>query len=565
MSANFNDIVKGLPNAVTIATIAPNSINIGPVTQKSINEFINNNYTNQNVLTLDIFIYLQRLLDKSKDDTERKSIIETLSNCDIYAIRQDLVEGIEPLLFENIDFNCLAGQIKSVKPINFERASDDKLKQIYTYVSNPTNNITKNNFTTQQLDAFKKNKLIKNNKNLNTWINNTTIKQSTTGTDILSLEFPEETLETSEIKPKSTSTNGTTLAAAATTATAATTAALFGETPIRKKNASPVIQTSALASEIETENIPSVLAANNNNSDVNDTLRNIKEHLDRWDQYSGDNKKFVSKKTDNLTIGNNTINVECMLHFLSDDSNYLISSKKQCSRIIDEYRDKNRKLDLTSLIKLSSTSKPGSTSKLSDEKSFLKDSEFYKNLYGFNIAMADYIAKDSNITKLPIDSQQKLLSNFREFIKQSLNYLNNYMNEYNIIDDSLLSSSYNLLYLLNILTFRTANVGNNIDEINQLHAKLTQAVKDNIEIYNKIDREKLSGTGAVLGTSNQITQEINAVTQRLQEKIAVLDKQRTILQDNVNKINENSANLKDLISGDVKKIAEKITDRIYVK
>src|SRR5205807_1750206 len=101
-------------------------------------------------------------------------------------------------------------------------------------------------------------------------------------------------------------------------------------------------------------------------------------------------------------------------------------------------------------------------------------------------------ANSDEFKRADVATQSKILANFQDFIRQTLNYLGEYMNQYKIVDDNLINSSYNLLYLLNIITFRHANLGHNLTELESIYQKLVTTISENISIYNSINKDKLS-------------------------------------------------------------------------
>ena len=272
------------------------------------------------------------------------------------------------------------------------------------------------------------------------------------------------------------------------------------------------------------------------NADVNDILKNIKDHLSRFKQL--DDAKLPTKK-DSLKVGDNTISVECMLHFLSADRNFLAGSRGKCSSTIEQYST-GGKLDLNKLISLSA------------DQNFLADSDFYRNLYGFNISMADFISKNTEFKNAKSETQGKLINNFQEFIKQSLRYLTEYMDKYNVTDDKLITSSYNLLYLLNKLTLRQVSFGRDITALQDLHSRLVTAVKQNIGIYRNIDISKISAP-VDMTAIGPITQ-IEELARQLEDRLRILDGQQKILKTDVDRINADTTTLTDLATAEVKEI-----------
>ena len=137
------------------------------------------------------------------------------------------------------------------------------------------------------------------------------------------------------------------------------------------------------------------------------------------------------------------------------------------------------------------------------------------------------------------------------------------MDEYVIIDDKLINSSYGLLYLLNVLTFRRVDIGRNINELNNLYATLVSAVKDNLAIYKQIESDKLS-TAVNTSASNKLSMEIRDTTNKIYQRLKILDEQKAILKNNVIEINNNSANLEKIVTPNVNDIINKLKNQISI-
>lgn len=269
-------------------------------------------------------------------------------------------------------------------------------------------------------------------------------------------------------------------------------------------------------------------------TDVKDILKEIKDHLKKWNELD---KIKMNKTSDTLIIDNNKIEIQCMLHYLSGDDNYLEQYSNSCSPIIKQHTI-DGKLDLKTLIRISLN------------KDFLKDANFYSNLYGFNLSMINYIATSKTFNNLEIKYKYRLLENLEEFINQSINYLSDYINTYQVIDNNIIHSSYNLLYLLNVLAYSRANVGKSINDLINLYNKLIQTIKENIQIYNSIDKNKLR-TLPSSNNQNDID-EIDKLSQELTERLRIMEKEKTSLEINVKAINENSSVLEQYADVDIK-------------
>lgn len=270
------------------------------------------------------------------------------------------------------------------------------------------------------------------------------------------------------------------------------------------------------------------------NTDTRDILKEIRNHLNKWNELD----KIKINETENiLTIDDNKIEMQCMLHYLSGDDNYLEEYSNSCSPIIKQHVI-DGKLDLKTLIRISSN------------KDFLKDGIFYSNLYGFTVSMINYIATSKTFNGLEIKYKYRLLENLEEFINQSINYLSDYINTYEVIDNNIINSSYNLLYLLNILAYSRANVGRSITDLTALYNKLIKTIKENIQIYNSIDKNKLRILPS--STNQNEINEIDKLSEELTNRLRIMEKEKISLEINVKAINENSSVLERYANTEIK-------------
>ena len=221
------------------------------------------------------------------------------------------------------------------------------------------------------------------------------------------------------------------------------------------------------------------------NNDANASIETIRDYMTRFSELDKQHND-KPKEYQNLKIGNCTgekgecdINYKCMLHYLSRNDTFLAADKESCSKIISKYTEGDKK----DVLKL------GELLALSKDQTFFENTNFYYNLYYFNLHMMEYLFKDKtgikNLKALDVTSKQTLFSNLREFAKQSLTHLTSYMDRYHIMDSKLLQSSYNLLYLMNVLTFHHANADIKIKDLNKTYAKMMAAVNTNINLFKE--------------------------------------------------------------------------------
>ena len=309
-----------------------------------------------------------------------------------------------------------------------------------------------------------------------------------------------------------------------------------------KLDASKVGQSEITPKKIKSSKTP--------NNDVIGLLGKINDHLKQFTDL-GDQK--LDKPQNVLVLGkcfDNTdcnISVECMLHYLSRDTEFLSDKKSECSTIIGKYVKKSNQINkpllhLEDLIKLSA------------DRNFLNDTKFYYNLYGFNLQMVNYLFENNGavIKKLSETNQRKLLSNIQSFIKQSLVYLTSYMDTYKVMDTQLLNTSYNLLYLLNDLTFHQANSHIKINDLEKNYKLMVNAIQENIKIFRKIklDKPLLKSTNIPIFGEDKIVQQISNTISALKKKTEKIQLQRKELANNVSLISKGQAELRNIVKKD---------------
>lgn len=267
------------------------------------------------------------------------------------------------------------------------------------------------------------------------------------------------------------------------------------------------------------------------NTDSKDILSSIRQHLDKFNKVDD---LSLGKNINVLTIGENKITVECLLHKMGNDKDFLPNVGNQCTNAIKNYQD-NGLLDLNKLIKLSNN--------------FKQDSDFYDNLYGFDIALVNFITNNADFKKSKPNTKASIINGAQKFIRQSLDYLSEFMSKHQIINDKLISSSYDLLYLMNKLTLQRITVGPNVSSLGTLYERLVETAKNNISLFHQINVPSISKQ---VGVEQIVIPEVDTMRKELESRIAILEKEHTNLETNVRRINENTSNLENLITPNVK-------------
>jgi hypothetical protein len=275
--------------------------------------------------------------------------------------------------------------------------------------------------------------------------------------------------------------------------------------------------------------------------EINDLTVKIKNHLKKFDDIE---KDISNEPINTLNLGNISISRNCMLHLLSGDPTFLGEERDKCTKEMATYT-KEKKINLDALFE---------SFKLSDCTNFDENTKNYKNLYGFNISMVKFIADDPKFNTAKPATQQTLIGNIQNFITKTIDYLQSYMEKCEVINDKLITSSYNLLYLLNALSIHHANVGKGIEDVKSLYNKITTLIKQNIGFYNNIDKSKLEGV-----INRTASAELNSLYGQLENRLRLLEAQTKTLDENIKKINTDATILEKLASEDVTNIIKSQT------
>ncbi|XWV26561.1 hypothetical protein QJ857_gp0506 [Tupanvirus soda lake] len=579
ITTQINDLNNKFKNKN--ATIFLDLPGTGPVTfsEQSYNTLRNflraNPFNNKDIMTPESFNYLQKILELGVIPNDRQSILinELAKNCGDYSDKQrsDLIPYIRPILFEKGDLRieCFINHLEKLNPLNLEQASKDKLEKFDTVISRSrtTSNMVaaKINKYPQILDALQRNpnftgnleKSFLTNINLSSKIRS---NMSTTTNNANARQVDATRINNANAKNAATSriVRGNTTSDQLITADAPSPT-ITNDNIISEIPRPP---TSRTESERYTRKSTPITLSESapNRADIDDILARINRHLQRLD--TGQNITSstpvrvleIPDETGNIVA---SISIGCLLNYLSVDKGYpRLQNNDECTTAIRNYLNEGNTIDLRKLI--------DTALRDTNENDFITSTNFYKNLYNFNISMVSFMANDTEFKNLTADSQRNILQGVQDFISQSVQYLSSYMTTYRVINDDLLRSSYDLLYLMNTLTFKTASVGRTVDDLLILYDRLTTAIGDNIKIYNSIDKDKLKQYKD-LEPTDQTAKEITKLYAELTSRLVLLNSQKEQLQKNVAMINTDSNKLEDLATKDVKDIASKIDTRRNLK
>lgn len=493
----------------------------------------------------DDFDFIQKILEQGLYPVSKQNdLLEIFTKrCDnLGGLATDLIPDIRQYLFNHLGPNCWATNIKLVKPVNFEKANMNTLTKILNFARSDNNNgdLFYKSFTQEQKNALKRNPNASNlniarsgilsaNFNVNTATKSSVQSSAKNTTDFESILSTEGKKSPSVLIEKQRSPPSPPILGSET------------KNIQSQKNITAQKQKKVIPQEVKETVIPT-----ETNRDVSEILNNINKHLERLNR----TKDLSFTEPNNiLKIGINEISVRCFLHYISENPDFMVKDQTQCSDAIKNLGQKTiqkggrPELNLEQLLSLSND--------------FKTDTNFYQNLYGFNIALANEIATSQDFRNTNIATQRKLLENFQKFIRQSLKYLTNYMNEYKVIDGSLIKSSYDLLYLLHIIAFKNVNIGIDIRGLQNVYKSLVDAITNNIEIYNSIPISALENV-ALSKEDRQLDNEIQLLIVQLQERLLQLQQQGKDLQENVNRLNLSATNISTMARPEIKNIADSL-------
>jgi hypothetical protein len=323
----------------------------------------------------------------------------------------------------------------------------------------------------------------------------------------------------------------------------------------------PVVNTNAAASISD-------LGKDLPQGDLQDMLVKIRQHLFELDYF----KTRDMAPVDRLVVGDSQITTKCLLHFFSGNARFYASNASECSDVLRQAVTTNaegkRTIDLKNIIKLSQDN-CGTLNGLDQDKckaaNFLADSNFYKNLYGFNISMLNFLSYDPSFKSLPAADQYRLLDNVRVFVKQSLQYLQAYMKRYNITSPQLEASGKDLLYILTHIYYQEANIGTSVGDLNGYYNKLKQAVDKNAATYaqilNTAETQK-AFTGAV---SQEQSQVVNQLIRDIQSKLADENARQLSLQTELADIQRSGQLSAASASANAKAIADRLARQLEIR
>jgi len=445
-----------------------------------------------------------------KDPSIHDPLIEIVANCIIYTKnRTNLLKNIKPYILEEIlakNENCFKGRIHELNLAIFRSVDLDILSKL---VDNDWNKLTdeqfemlcwRPNISRELKDILKKSKrsshLCKPDSNIKTEELSVTFPPSSPGPvkKAPSKKAPSKIMSPKKETPKQTPPK---------------------QTPSKQ---TPPKQTPP-----------------KQNPDANVILKEIQEYLQEIKPIENFKPTSDLSNTD-IILGNTQISAKCMLFYFSTyDKKFMNDlTQEDCSNKINSYIA-NNKFDFGKLFY------PTGKKTLSYD--------VYKNLYEFTVSMINYIATTNNFKNSTPVTKSSILNNLVYFINNVFEYLIKFMKSQKIMEQSLMTSGYNLLLLRNVMTSQQVNADKNIKDLMNVYDKLKKTIDDNINLYQKIQTKSPSTI------QPSTTQEIDTEIKNLTDTVNNLDAKQKEIHEQLKKIDTDHKELSKLADDTTKKIA----------
>lgn len=443
-----------------------------------------------------------------------ESYLGELCKLKITRENMDVIKSIRPTLFKKLGFGCFGKYINLLNAEIFRTATKEQLIELSKL---PPDTLEK--ITPQQINLLKENPIIKQKKLpekesdiINSIIDGTIKKIAAEGTKTTEIALSTNKLET----PKSITPQKKELLA-------------------QKQEDVKTNKEKMAKSPSKTKEGPTLI------TETQKTQEDIKKILDKirakLDQFNDSQKIKLDENLDKLKIDNILITAECMLNNFAADDKFLPEAKKDpdCITALEKFKnDKDpTKFDIGKLI--------------NSEKIVINDKtnrNFFENLYNFVIKMVKVLTEKPDIFKdIKIQTQINVLDGIKEFIIQTIKYQTTFMKIHEFIDDSLITSGYNMLLLLYTITTKHANISITYTDLDKLYNKLITQIQENIKIYKELEDEtipKLSEVKEQTWLNKDLLNLIETATKDLYNRLTSLKEQRDKLRKNVDEIKNNT-------------------------
>lgn len=257
-----------------------------------------------------------------------------------------------------------------------------------------------------------------------------------------------------------------------------------------------------------------------NDKDVNDIVSNIQTHLQNFD------KKIdisdVPSVNQDIYFGDNKITIACLIKFISGKTIY--PNANGCDSFFAQIVDNKGNVDMDRLIAIDKND--------DITKSMNKYQSFYKIVMGYG----NFIAKSSEFKSAPQNVKNNIFDSFKVLIRAAMKYGFNMMESFKIINDDLIRTNSNLIYLYTITTIRQVNQGVDLQQLITLYNEVIDAVNRNLDIFRKMGDEAFAKESFVSYGSNE---EVTKLVSQLQNRLSILEEQRKQLESNIVTLQQN--------------------------
>lgn len=261
-----------------------------------------------------------------------------------------------------------------------------------------------------------------------------------------------------------------------------------------------------------------------------------------------------------LTMNDTQITVSCMLHIMSEDSNFFIQKKDKCSQNIQNYLNSSvtgsRKLTFNKLMQLSD---------VNSNDAWKKDVNFYYNLYDFNICLLRAVKSNHAILNKAGNEQIKrnIIGNLRIFVLESIVYTKKFVNKYKVVNQTIMQNTLDLLYILHILTSKKLKSDPNLDldKLKKLTQQLEEVLGQNIQILSNIDINRLQSNidnQERLQQSTISAAQVKPLEEQVKKKIEELKGQWKTYSKKYSEMEKNENNLYKNARGTVQSLGKEL-------
>jgi chaperonin cofactor prefoldin len=171
------------------------------------------------------------------------------------------------------------------------------------------------------------------------------------------------------------------------------------------------------------------------------------------------------------------------------------------------------------------------------------DDDFLNKLTNYDITIADYLFSESIYDNMTYINKIRTLDKIICFVDSSIDIMLNFANNKSFVSDNIISNTYSLLYLKNLLVKQRSTIGNDITEVTKLNDQMIGLINENIELYRNIVKQN---------NTSYPTNDVSDLINNLESKIKYLQSQKKSLSDVINDFKNNIKEIGNKIDNSVK-------------